>query len=68
MSCQLPELNDEDIEILRKTLSAAVVYYAQQILDTESDDDRKYYLDQAMEVHRLEEKLLGIPTGRQRSI
>ena len=59
MSCQLLELDDEDLETLRKTLSAAVSYYARQILDAESDDDRDYYLECTREVHRLEAKLLG---------
>ena len=68
MNRQLPELNDEDLETLRKTLSAAVSHYVRQQMDAESEDDRKYYFDQEMEVHGLEEKLLGIPTGRQMSV
>lgn len=59
MSFQLPELDDEDLETLRKTLSAAVSYYVRQILDAESNDDRNYYMKCAREVHKLEVKLLG---------
>ena len=53
----LPPLDDEDKDTLFKALNMAVTHTVRSELDAETEDDRKYYLEQEAKFKNLTTKL-----------
>lgn len=53
----LPPLDDEDKDTLFKALNMAVTHTVRSELDAETEDDRKYYLEQEAKLKNLTTKL-----------